>query len=86
MLSVAFLFQKKKIPFDLIPWEFRNYKVLINLNRGGEAKPVTFNDAFENHGILGSGAFSDVFKAKDRKDGVLYVKCVFLYMLVVLVV
>jgi tRNA A-37 threonylcarbamoyl transferase component Bud32 len=52
-------------------------KVLINLNRGAGGKvdgsvPATFDEAFENHGILGSGAFSDVFKAKDRQNGMFY--------------
>ena len=34
--------------------------------------PVVFADAFDNHGILGSGAFSDVYKACDRSDGKMY--------------
>ena len=58
-------------------------KVLINLNgrpgsgtdgRGdiGSTAPVVFDQTFVNHGILGSGAFSDVFKALDKADGKLY--------------
>lgn len=33
--------------------------------------PVTFSD-FENVGILGSGAFADVFKVKSKKDNAFY--------------
>lgn len=46
-------------------------KVLMNLTPVGGEDPKDFHD-FENHGMIGSGAFSDVYKVRNPDDGKFY--------------
>ena len=46
-------------------------KVLMTLSQPGGKVPKEFRD-FENHGIIGEGAFSDVYKVRNPDDGKFY--------------
>ena len=46
-------------------------KVLMNLAQPGAQGPKEFRE-FENHGIIGEGAFSDVYKVRNPYDGKFY--------------
>jgi serine/threonine protein kinase len=46
-------------------------KVLMNLAQVPGEGPKEFHD-FENHGMIGSGAFSDVYKVRNPDDGKFY--------------